>query len=106
MFSSSPLPLSQFFFEGIWDWDKDIATLTGGTGLFLKLDEIFIVLGAAVWILLCFRDLKRERRVNVGWVRILVTMLGVGMSLGPGASMALIWSWREEVLVGKEGTWE
>jgi hypothetical protein len=34
---------------------------------------------------------------------VLVVMLGTGVLFGPGASMAVMWAWREEVLVGNEG---
>jgi hypothetical protein len=98
VFFVSPVPFSEIFFGDIWDWDKDVGSLTEGAWLFLKWDEIFVFLGTAVWILLCFRDLKREGRTGVGWVKVVVVLVGTGLAFGPGAGVAVMCAWREEVL--------
>jgi hypothetical protein len=102
IFSVTPVPFSQIFFSDInfFTWDKEVSGVAEGTALFLKWDEIFIVLGAAYWILLHFADLKREGRVKAGWGSILAAFVGVGVVCGPGAGMAVMWWWREEALAG------
>jgi len=71
-------------------------------GLFLKWDEILVFAGTAVWMLLSFRDLKREGRMKTGWVKLVVVMVGTGVVVGPGASTAVMCAWREEILARNE----
>jgi hypothetical protein len=100
VFFVSPIPFSKIFFDGIWDYGKEPLSLAEGAGLFLRWDEIFVFLGSAVWILLCFKDLKAEGRTDVSWVKLFTVLLGTGVFFGPGACMAVMCAWREEVLVG------
>ena len=73
--------------------------------MFLKYDEIFCFGSAAVWVLLCFWDLKREGRMTAGWVKILGFYTAVTLALGPGTGLICMWGWREDVLArpGLEG---
>ncbi|KAN0095665.1 hypothetical protein V8E51_016376 [Hyaloscypha variabilis] len=70
VFFVSPIPLSQLFFGGIWDWVNGVGSPAAEPGLFLKWDEILVFAGTAVWMLLSFRDLKREGRMKTGWVKL------------------------------------
>jgi len=72
--------------------------------VFLKWDEIFVTMGMVVWTGLAWRDLKREGRTDVSWMRLGGVMGVVGVVCGPGAAYAVMWAWREEVLAGIEGS--
>ncbi|KAE9367468.1 hypothetical protein N431DRAFT_383174 [Stipitochalara longipes BDJ] len=102
VFFVSPVPFSQLFFGNIWNWGKDVRSLAEGVRLVSRWDEIFVFAGTAVWVLLCFRDLKREEKTKAGWVKLLLIMAGTGFVFGPGASMAVMCAWREELLAGNE----
>lgn len=105
VFLVSPVPFSQLFFAdiSIWDWDRAISSISEVTGIFLKWDEIFVVIGTAYWMMLNVRDLKREGKMEASWLWILVVFGSVSLLCGPGAGMVVMWWWREEVLCGKQG---
>lgn len=55
-------------------------------------------LGGAIWLVLLFRDLKKARKVDSSWIKLVACYL-VSISLvGPGATSLAAWLWREEVL--------
>lgn len=66
--------------------------------MFLKYDEVFCFGSAAIWVLLCFWDLKREGRLTAGWAKVLVVFGGMSLGLGPGAGLVGMWGWREDIL--------
>lgn len=74
-----------------------------GVGQFLKYDYAFGFLGMTVWILLFFGDLKRIGKMETSWGVIGAVVVGVTAAVGPGAMVALLWWWREEILAGMDG---
>jgi hypothetical protein len=107
VFLVSPVPFFHLFFKdiSIWDWEKAIGSLSEGTAMFLKWDQIFVGLGTAYWVLLNVRDLKRNGRVEASWVWILTVFGGLSVFFGPGAGVVGMWWWREEAL-SREGAVE
>lgn len=95
---SSPTPLFQVFLGGITNRDVQFKTVEEGMRMFFKYDEVFCFGSAAIWVLLCFWDLKREGRVTAGWVKILGFYAAVTLALGPGTGLVCMWGWREDVL--------
>jgi len=59
-------------------------------------------LSGAVWILLCFWDLKRDKRISTRWGKILGVMGLVMIGGGPGSMMGVMWWWREEILADRK----
>jgi len=98
----SPTPLWSIFYSGLRDPSAAVGSFTEGIGRFLKYDYVFCHASGALWILLCFWDLKRDGRLHAGWFKILNVMGLVAMIFGPGAAMAVMWAWREEVLATLE----
>ncbi|KAH7395488.1 hypothetical protein BKA64DRAFT_60351 [Cadophora sp. MPI-SDFR-AT-0126] len=95
---TSPTPLFQVFLSGITNRDIQFQTLEEAMRMFLKYDEVFAFSSAAIWVLLCFWDLKREGRVTTNWAKILAFYAAVTLSLGPGTGLVCMWWWREDVL--------
>ena len=94
---TSPFSLETIFVP----YGRDLDTFVGGARALLQWDQAFFVLGSLVWALYMFADLKRAGMVERRWATLLA-MLGVGvMLLGSGATVALAWLWREEVLATK-----
>ncbi|KUJ19502.1 FAD/NAD(P)-binding domain-containing protein [Mollisia scopiformis] len=101
VYAVTPIPFLDIFFKDLADSRRAMHTLTEIIGTMLKFDEIFCFLSSAVWTLLCFRDLKSERRLKTSWFNVLGAMALSTVLLGPGASFALMWWWREEILARK-----
>jgi hypothetical protein len=94
----SPMPLTRLFMEGISDPWRKFENMGEAIGMLLKYDWVFSVLSGAVWVLLYFGDLKSDKRLNVGRGKILAALVASSVILGPGAGMAVMWWWREEIL--------
>ncbi|KAH9219751.1 BcBOA8 protein [Leptodontidium sp. 2 PMI_412] len=97
-FLTSPTPLFQVFLSGLLNTEAKFKTLEECIGMFLKYDEVFCFGSAAIWVLLCFWDLKREGRLTAGWAKVLVVFGGMSLGLGPGAGLVGMWGWREDIL--------
>ncbi|KAK0121847.1 hypothetical protein ONS95_010127 [Cadophora gregata] len=95
---TSPTPLYQVFLSGITNRAVQFNTVEEGMRMFLKYDEAFCFGSAPIWVLLCFRDLKREGRLTAGWAKILGFYSAVTLTLGPGTGLVFMWGWREDVL--------
>jgi len=100
-YAVTPIPLLDLFFKDIADSGREWSSLTEALGIMLKLDDVFCFASSAVWTLLCFRDLKSDGRLKTGWIKVLGTMVLSTVAVGPGASFALMWWWREEILAKK-----
>ncbi|ERF72896.1 hypothetical protein EPUS_08704 [Endocarpon pusillum Z07020] len=69
------------------------------------LGRMVLSISGLIWVLLHVRDLKRAKRTQTSWLRILAvgsitTLLG-----GSGTAMVVGWAWREEILAaaGSQG---
>jgi hypothetical protein len=51
-----------------------------------------------IWILLFFAELKRIGKMERGWGVIIGAVFGITSLVGPGAMVAILWWWREEIL--------
>lgn len=74
---------------------KDLVTFTGE---FLRFDSAFLVGNTFFWMGLLFWDIKHAGMLELGWVWILVYALVAAVTVGPGATAALGFLWREEIL--------
>ncbi|CZR66819.1 uncharacterized protein PAC_16720 [Phialocephala subalpina] len=100
-YAVTPIPFLDLFFKDLTDSGREMHSLVEAIGTLLKFDDVFCFASAAVWTLLCFRDLKSEGRSKTSWVKVLVMMASTTVTVGPGASFALMWWWREEILARK-----
>ncbi|KAG9229151.1 hypothetical protein BJ875DRAFT_387965 [Amylocarpus encephaloides] len=73
-----------YWFAAIFGGAANLLLLTFGAG--------------AVWTLLNFKDLKAAKKTPVSWLTIVGALVGGTLVAGPGATMAGMWAWREEIL--------
>lgn len=97
----SPVPLFDVFFKGTAE-PKAALSLVQGIARFLRYDQISTFGAGTIWTLLSFKDLKREKKIETSWTRIIGIFTGTTLLAGPGAAMAVMWAWREEALAERE----
>lgn len=80
---------------------------------FIAWDHVLVSAGTFVWLALLFKDLKAWSKTDVGWIRVCSSAVASCIALGPGATAALGWLWREELLADRkmkgailEGSWK
>ncbi|KAL9123289.1 MAG: hypothetical protein Q9187_000161 [Circinaria calcarea] len=79
-------------------YEQGLDTFIGGARALLQWDQVFFVLSSITWVLYMFADLKIAGMMQQRWITLLV-LLGAGtLLLGSGATTALAWLWREEIL--------
>jgi hypothetical protein len=104
----SPFSLGKIFFSGLGNPEAALPLVEGAAKV-LRYDHIASFSAGIVWTLLSFGDLKRAGLLEVGWGRIIGVFAGMTLVGGPGAAMAVMWAWREDMLAdnagvrGKEG---
>ncbi|PYH98720.1 putative monooxygenase [Aspergillus ellipticus CBS 707.79] len=74
-----------------------ISSFPEATSRFLQYNEVLGLGSGLVWLLLRFRELK-QLGTPVSWWRVMGGLSLSTMALGPGATFALGWGWREEML--------
>lgn len=62
---------------------------------FLQLDAVLLFCAAGAWLAYLFGDLKRAGMVRAGWLGIAARAAVSLVAVGPGATVALAWLWRE-----------
>jgi len=73
-----------------------------GAAKVLRYDQIAAFSAGAGRALLSVGNLKRARILNAGWGRIVGVLEIATLVPGPGAGIAVMWAWGEEVLVGRK----
>lgn len=98
---ASPFSLADIFFKDIGNPSVAVPLLEGATKV-LRYDQIAAFSAGAAWTFLSFGNLKRAGIMNARWGRIIGVLAGTTLVAGPGAGMAVMWAWREEVLAGRK----
>ncbi|KAH7042133.1 hypothetical protein B0J12DRAFT_674744 [Macrophomina phaseolina] len=79
-----------------------VSTVAAGMAIFFKFDLLLVALATFVWVVLNIIDM---RRVGIAAVSLpkAVSVLVVGyIVVGPGATVAAFWKWREEKMARPE----
>lgn len=95
---ANPTSLLSVFFQGVSSPSAAIP-LVKAIARTLRYDQIATFSAGAFWIMLHFRDLKKAKKTRAGWARIVGSFAGATLVAGPGAAMAAMWAWREEILM-------
>ncbi|GAB1200026.1 hypothetical protein APSETT444_009386 [Aspergillus pseudonomiae] len=85
------------FVPGLRDHLSPVTSFSDGIARFLQYDELLSMGSAYVWLALRFRELK-QAGARFSWTRAGAAFVASLLALGPGATFALGWGWREELL--------
>lgn len=89
------------FFKGISNPSASVTVMESLAKAF-RYDQIAAFSAGAVWIMLSFHDLRKARKLNAPWGKIVGVFAGTTLVGGLGAGMAAMWAWREECLARRE----
>jgi hypothetical protein len=93
----APLPLKEMFMPSA---GPSTSFLTSVQNLF-RFDHLFFSGSSLLWILYLYRDLKTSGMVRHSWLTILSSLATLTVSIGPGATVAVAWLYREQILAVK-----
>lgn len=82
-------------------WQPLNLDLVDGMRLFFQVDELSVFSAAFFWSALLMYDLKREGMTGISWSKATVLAIVAAYLVGPGASIAMFWLWREDILASK-----
>ncbi|CAI7632633.1 unnamed protein product [Penicillium glandicola] len=75
-----------------------VATLADGVFVFFQNDFLLVAAATLLWCLASVWDLYRIGVSNVSWQMALAGLVLGSLAIGPGATTAAVWYWREEVM--------
>ncbi|KAJ5356786.1 Monooxygenase FAD-binding [Penicillium concentricum] len=75
-----------------------VATLADGVFVFFQNDFLLVAAATLLWCLASVWDLYRLGVSNVSWQVALAGLILGSLAIGPGATAAAVWYWREEVM--------
>lgn len=90
----APLSFKQIF----WPPGNNAMTFVSQTRKLFRNDQIFFSLSSLLWVIYFFRDLKKAGMMKTPWIKLSLMLTASTMSLGPGATAAGAWLWREHIL--------
>ncbi|PIG87132.1 zeaxanthin epoxidase [Aspergillus arachidicola] len=97
---SENLSLTRLFFPV--DSFAPVASLADGASTFLKNDFLLVTASTFVWCWVSVWDLHRVGISNVSPLSALAGLLAGFAGIGPGATAAAIWFWREQIMSQRE----
>ncbi|KAK4861003.1 hypothetical protein LT330_004734 [Penicillium expansum] len=75
-----------------------VTTIADGVFIFFQNDFLLITAATLLWCLASVWDLYRIGVSNFSWQVALVGLILGSLAIGPGATVAAVWYWREEVM--------
>ncbi|KAH8690634.1 hypothetical protein BGW36DRAFT_411451 [Talaromyces proteolyticus] len=78
-----------------------VANLADGLFIFFQNDYLMAAAAIFLWCWLSIWDLYRVGLSNVSWKRGLVALVAGFALIGPGATFATVWYWREHIMTGE-----
>ncbi|PYH44830.1 FAD-dependent oxidoreductase [Aspergillus saccharolyticus JOP 1030-1] len=95
-------PMASLFFPGLTEHLAPVTSFSQGITLALQYDQLMSVASGFVWLALRFRELKERQEsrseATFSWWKAVGACAASTFALGPGATFALGWGWREEML--------
>ncbi|KAJ5995781.1 hypothetical protein N7481_002758 [Penicillium waksmanii] len=95
-FISNEISLMQIFVPG--DSFARVETLADGVFVFFQNDFLLVTAASFIWSLVNIADLHRAGLSRVDWKAGLGYLMAGFVLIGPGASAAALWFWREDVM--------
>lgn len=81
-----------------FDSFAQVSTLTDGVVVFFQNDFLIVAVATLLWCLASMWDLHRLGISNISGLVALPILLLSALAFGPGATVAAVWYWREQVL--------
>lgn len=75
-----------------------VATIADGVFIFFQNDFLLVAAATLLWCLASVWDLYRLGVSNVSWQVTLASLILGSVAIGPGATVAAVWYWREGVM--------
>ncbi|KAJ5195989.1 hypothetical protein N7449_006468 [Penicillium cf. viridicatum] len=75
-----------------------VTTIADGVFIFFQNDFLLVAAASLLWCLASVWDLYRLGVSNVSWQVALASLILGSVAIGPGATVAAVWYWREEVM--------
>ncbi|BCS05511.1 FAD-dependent oxidoreductase [Aspergillus luchuensis] len=85
------------FLPGLRGHLVPVTSFADGIARFLQYDEVISMASGFMWLALKFKDLK-DAGASFSWLKAVGGLVGTTVTLGPGATFALGWGWREEIM--------
>ncbi|KFY39521.1 hypothetical protein V494_03954 [Pseudogymnoascus sp. VKM F-4513 (FW-928)] len=104
-FFKSPVVLTEVFIMANADPESEVPLVEAISGI-LRCNHISAFITGLIWVLLGFHDLKKAGKLTTSWWKIFGICVATTVVGGPGAAMAVMWAWREEVLAKREAVIE
>ncbi|PYI08876.1 FAD/NAD(P)-binding domain-containing protein [Aspergillus sclerotiicarbonarius CBS 121057] len=97
-FSAPPgASITSIFWPGLQGYLAPVTSFSEGIARFLQYDQVISAASGFVWLALRFRELKQSG-ASFSWTKAIGAMVACTCAFGPGATFALGWGWREEIL--------
>lgn len=75
-----------------------VNTLAEGVFVFFQNDFLLVTIASFLWALVNIADIHRSGLSDVHWTRALGYLIAGSVFIGPGATIAALWFWREGVM--------
>lgn len=85
------------FLPGLRGHLAPVTSFADGIARFLQYDEVISMASGFMWLALKFKELK-DAGASFSWLKAVGGLVGTIVTLGPGATFALGWGWREEMM--------
>ncbi|PYH31537.1 FAD-dependent oxidoreductase [Aspergillus neoniger CBS 115656] len=85
------------FLPGLRGHLAPVTSFADGIARLLQYDEVISMASGFMWLALKFKELK-DAGASFSWLKAVGGLVGTTVTLGPGATFALGWGWREEMM--------
>ncbi|RAH45764.1 FAD-dependent oxidoreductase [Aspergillus brunneoviolaceus CBS 621.78] len=94
--------MASLFFPGLTEHLAPVTSFPQGIARFLQYDQVISMASGFVWLALRSRELQQRQQARseatFSWWKAVGACAASTFALGPGATFALGWGWREEML--------
>lgn len=77
-----------------------VASVGDGVFIFLQNDFLMVAMSTLLWCWASMSDLYRVGMSDVSPITAVGTIIALGVTVGPGATLAAMWYWREQAMTG------
>ncbi|KAJ5723177.1 monooxygenase [Penicillium malachiteum] len=89
--------MTDIFWPGLDGHSFPVTSFASGIARFLKYDQLWSMTSSFVWLRLRAKE-RKKRGASFSWLNAASVFVGMTIAFGPGATFALGWGWREELM--------